>query len=108
MSARGGLEHDLVGFVTDALALDHEVEEDLGATTGCPDERSKRSYNDHRAFPVGLCECSVSDSLEDVPHDGHDYVYIHGHLKHASDTVRIHHVATPVGLRFEEPRWLVR
>jgi len=50
---RDGFEDRLVGFVTDALALDREVEEGLGAeyalflslgiTTGRPDERSKHS-----------------------------------------------------------------
>ena len=36
------------------------------------------------------------------PQDNHDGIHVFGHFEHPGDTVRIQHVAIPIGLLVEE------
>ena len=117
MPARDGLEYGLVGFSTNALALDGKVEERFGAEVGLVPEfrdnnwTSRRSVEafEHRvvkSFQWGGSNAGVPNDLRDEPHDSHDYVRVHRHLEHPGDAVRIQHVAVPISFLIEERRWL--
>jgi hypothetical protein len=119
MSAGDGLEDCLVGFVADALALDREMEEGLGAEISLVPEfgdnhrasaRTIETFK-HRVvepFQRSGPDTGVPDYLGNEPHDGHDDVRIHRHLEHPGDTVRVELIAMPIGVLIEERGWLIR
>jgi len=109
---RNGLEDRLVGFVTDALALNREVEEGLGAEV-----RLVPQLGDHRGSTRRTIEAledravepfkwsgpnaGIPNDLGDKPHDGHDDVRVHRHLEHPGGAVRLQDVAISTGLLVE-------
>ena len=95
-----GLERRLVGFVADALTLNGEVEEGLGAevslvsefgdnhgTTARPIETFE--YGVVGAFEWDRPDAGVSNNFGNELHDGHNDVDIHRHSKHPCDAVRV-------------------
>ena len=117
VSAGDRLEHCLVRFVADALALDREVQEGLGAEVCLVPElgdnhrgstRTIKTFK-HRvvqSFQWGGPNTGVPN-LGNKPHDSHNDVRIHRHLEHPRDTVRIQHIAMPIGLLIEKRSWLI-
>jgi len=110
MPARNGLGCGIGEFVTNAFALDGEVEEGLSTeislvldywdnnrTFGCTVEAFE--YRVVKSFQGSGSDAGVPKNFGDKPHNGHNDTRVHRHLEHPCDTVRTQHVATPVGTR---------
>jgi len=109
MPVRDGLGDCLVGFVTDALALDREVEEGLGGEVRLVPELGDHHGSSGRttealenrvveSFQWSGPDAGIPNDLGDKSHDGHDYVRVHRHLEHPGDAVRVQDVAITIGL----------
>ena len=104
---RDRLEHSRVKFVVDALALDGEVEECLGAEVCLVPElgdHHKRSGWRVETFKYGVVkpfewsgwDAIVPNDLGDELHDIQHNVFIRGLLEHPGDAIRIQHVTVPI------------
>jgi len=97
---RNGLEDRLVGLMTDALGLNREVEERLGAEVRLVPQLGDHHRSTRRTiealenrvvepFKWSGPNAGMPNDLGDKPHDGHDDVRVHRHLEHPGDAVRV-------------------